>query len=276
MKRIDNAKMIALFGEDINRYFYHCYDLALAGRDGYKIKEMAYYVQEESAPLSSFLCVRTYEDDSVVVGVNSEDKAFWEEAADFISALTAEEIDVAACDAFYTHPHVAERLTFGSSESGAPIYGLLTPEDLAPLTEKEGVSVSPLTAEEKAFLQSHTELYEGFEEELRFPSLWDACDCFFDTRFYLLKEGDKVIGFLRGELGYKNYYDVGWVYVAPAYRGKGYGKLLTLYFSHDLLKNGLYPHYGYAINPASAFVAKSCGYTCTRPSQVFKRIIKNG
>ena len=276
MKRIDNAKMIALFDRDINRYFYHCYDLALAGRDGYKIKEMAYYVQEESSPLSSFLCVRTYEDDSVVVGVNSEDKSFWEEAADFISALTAEEIDVAACDEFYNHPYVAKRLAVTSAESGAPIYGLLTPEDLAPLTEKEGVSVSPLTAEEKAFLQSHTELYESFEEELRSPSLWDACDCFFDTRFYLLKEGDKVIGFLRGELGYKNYYDVGWVYVAPAYRGKGYGKLLTLYFSHDLLKNGLYPHYGYAINPASASVANSCGYTCTRPSQVFKRIIKNG
>ncbi len=150
MKRIDNAKMIALFGQDINRYFYHCYDLALAGRDGYKIKEMAYYVQEESAPLSSFLCVRTYEDDSVVVGVNSEDKAFWEEAVDFISALTAEEIDVAAGDAFYTHPHVAERLSFGSSESGAPIYGLLAPEDLAPLTEKEGVSVSPFDGRRKS------------------------------------------------------------------------------------------------------------------------------
>lgn len=274
MKRIDNAKMIALFDRDINRYFYHCYDLALAGRDGYKIKEMAYYVQEESSPLSSFLCVRTYEDDSVVIGVNSEGGAFWEEAADFISALTAEVIDVAACDEFYTHPYVAKRFAVTSAESGAPIYGLLAPEDLAPLGEQEGVSVSLMTAEEKAFLQSHTELYEDFEEELRSPSLWDACDCFFDTRFYLLKEGDKVIGFLRGELGYKNYYDVGWVYVAPAYRGKGYGKLLTLYFSLDLLKNGLYPHYGYAINPASASVAKSCGYTCTRPSQVFKRIIQ--
>ena len=85
-----------------------------------------------------------------------------------------------------------------------------------------------------------------------------------------------MIGFLRGELGYKNYYDVGWVYVAPAYRGKGYGKLLTLYFSYDLLNNGLYPHYGYAINPESEAVARKCGYTCTRASQEFKRIERNG
>jgi GNAT superfamily N-acetyltransferase len=276
MKRIDNAEMLALFDKDINRYFYHCYDLAMAARDGYKIKEMAYFAKEGASPLSSFLCVRTYEDDSVVVGVTSEDAAFWEEAADYISVLTANEIDVAACDAFYTHPRVAERLSFGFSESGAPIYGLLSPKDLAPLPSQGNVSVSLMTTEEKAYLQEHTELFDSFEEELRSPSVWDACDCFFDTRFYLLKEGDRVIGFLRGELGYKNYYDVGWVYVAPAYRGKGYGKLLTLYFSHDLLKNGLYPHYGYAINPESEAVAKKCGYTCTRASQEFKRIIQNG
>ena len=64
--------------------------------------------------------------------------------------------------------------------------------------------------------------------------------------------------------------------MAPDYRGKGYGKLLTLYFSYDLLNNGLYPHYGYAINPESEAVARKCGYTCTRASQEFKRISKNG
>ena len=42
--------------------------------------------------------------------------------------------------------------------------------------------------------------------------------------------------------------------------------------TQDLLKNGLYPHYGYAITPESESVAKACGFTRTRPSAEFKRI----
>ena len=60
MKKIDNAEMLAMFARNIDRYFYYCYDTEMAGRDGYKIKEIVYFAQDDSAPLDSFLCVKTY------------------------------------------------------------------------------------------------------------------------------------------------------------------------------------------------------------------------
>lgn len=273
MKKIDNAEMLAMFARNIDRYFYYCYDTEMAGKDGYKIKEIVYFAQDDSAPLDSFLCVKTYWDDSLVVNINSAQESFWTDAADFVSALTAEEIDVSAThEGFFTHPYVVERLSFVSSERGAPIYGLISPKDLTPVTLNQEVTVSLATEQDRKTAETDISILDALEEELRSAELFDSCDCFFDTRLYLLKDGEKIIGFLRGECGYGNYYDIGWVYVAPAYRGKGYGKLLTLYFSHDLLKNGLYPHYGYAITPESESVAKACGFTRTRPSAEFKRI----
>ena len=275
MKKIDNAEMLAMFARNIDRYFYYCYDTEMAGRDGYKLKEIAYFTEDGFAHLSSFVCVKTYWDDSLVINVNSAQEEFWAEAADFISASTAEEIDVSAThEGFFVHPYVVERLSFVSAESGAPVYGLLSPDDLTPITLSQEVSVSLATEEDRKAAETDISVLDALEEELRNIELFDSCDCFFDTRLYLLKDGEKVIGFLRGECGYRNYYDIGWVYVAPDYRGKGYGKLLTLYFSNDLLKNGLYPHYGYAITPESESVAKACGFTRTRPSAEFKRIKK--
>ena len=275
MNKINNEDILALFSRDVNRNFYYCYDTEMAGRDGYKIKEIAYFVNDISDPLSSFVCVKTYWDDSLVVNVYSDKEKFWAEAADFISALTAEEIDVTAThEEFFVHPYVAERLSFVSTETGSPIYGLISPDDLAPISLSREVTVSPAAEDDRKATKEDISVLDALEEELRNPELFDSCDCFFDTRFYLLKNGDKIIGFLRGECGFRNYYDIGWVYVAPAYRGKGYGKLLTLHFSYDLLKNGLYPHYGYAINPESEAVAKACGYTRTRPCAEFKRVNK--
>ncbi len=275
MKKISNEEMLALFAQDTDRYFYYCYDTEMAGRDGYKIKEIVYFAQDDSVPLDSFLCVKTYWDDSLVININSQEEKFWNDAADFIFSLTAKEIDVSATyEEFFVHPYVVERLSFVSSERGAPIYGLLSPDDLTPITLSQEVIVSLATEEDRKAAAADISLLNALEEELRNVELFDSCDCFFDTRLYLLKDGDKIIGFLRGECGFRNYYDIGWVYVAPAYRGKSYGKLLTLHFSYDLLKNGLYPHYGYAITPESEAVAKSCGFTRTRSSAEFKRIKK--
>lgn len=80
MNKINNEEILALFARDVNRNFYYCYDTEMAGRDGYKIKEIAYFVNDISDPLSSFVCVKTYWDDSLVVNVYSDKEKFWAEA----------------------------------------------------------------------------------------------------------------------------------------------------------------------------------------------------
>lgn len=144
MIKINNTRMLKAFSEaGENEYFYHCHDISMAGRDGYKIRKISYFVGDEADLLSSFLCVNEYYDDSLVVGVNSENETFWKEAADYICGLSANEVDVSSsCDGFFAYPYVAQRLSFGYSESGAPIYALLAPEDLPVFADRDGKSVS--------------------------------------------------------------------------------------------------------------------------------------
>lgn len=274
MIKIDNARMLTLFAAtDENRYFYDCHDITMAGKDGYKIKKIAYYVKNENDPLSDYACFKTYYDDSVTVSVRSQDESFVGKIADHLCTCPAKEIDLSSpYPEIYGFPCIADRFTFSSSEDGAPIYALCDADALAPFAPSDKVTVCLSTQHDQKNVTDNPTLLDALEEDLRTPDLFDACPCFSDTRFYLLKDGERIIGFLRAECGYRNYYDVGWVYVAPSYRGNGYGKLLTLFFAHDCLQNGLYPHYGYAISKESAAVARRCGFVCTHPSREFKRL----
>ena len=189
MNKINNEEILALFSRDVNRNFYYCYDTEMAGRDGYKIKEIAYFVNDISDPLSSFVCVKTYWDDSLVVNVYSDKEKFWAEAADFISALTAEEIDVTAThEEFFVHPYVAERLSFVSTETGSPIYGLISPDDLAPISLSREVTVSLAAEDDRKAAEEDISVLDALEEELRNPELFDSCDCFFDIETLYPKE----------------------------------------------------------------------------------------
>lgn len=274
MIKLDNARMLMLFAKtDENHYFYDCHDITMAGKDGYKIKEIAYFVKDESDPLADYACFKTYYDDSVVVYLYAKDETFVGEIAAFLLDYPATEIDLSTPYAQnYELSCIKDRFTFCASENGAPTYALCDAEALPPFVPLQNVTVSLSTDSDKAQALADPTWLDALEEDLRTPDLFDACPCFSDTRFYLLKEGDKIIGFLRAECGYRNFYDVGWVYVAPSYRGNGYGKLLTLYFAHDCLQNGLYPHYGYAISKESAAVARRCGFACTHPSRTFKKL----
>ena len=93
-----------------------------------------------------------------------------------------------------------------------------------------------------------------------------------DVKFYIMRVNGEIVGYLRAECGYMNIYDIGWLYIEPKYRGKGYATLLVLDFSKEMFKNGLIPHYGYAISEESARVAEKCGYQCDQTRLICKTL----
>ena len=276
MIKIDNARMQALFAQkDENVYFYDCHDIAMAGRDGYKIKDVVYYAQHASDPLASYACQKTYYDDSVVLYLYSRDRGFAEEIARHLYEHPAREIDICSpswnvCELVC----IQTRFEVNSSETGAPVYALCDKNALLPFSPHTDASFRPASERDRARVTLYPMLLDELEEELRTADLFDACPCFDGTRFYLLEDGGRIIGFLRAECGYRNYYDVGWVYVAPAHRNKGYGRQLVSFFAHDCLANGLYPHYGYAVSDESASVAKACGFVCTHEPRTFYKLTR--
>ena len=276
MIKIDNIRMQALFAQkDENVYFYDCHDIAMAGKDGYKIKDIVYYAQDAADPLASYACQKTYFDDSVVLYLHSRNHDFAAEIALYLYEHPAREIDI--CSPFWdvcALECMQSLFDVESSETGAPIYALCDQNALLPFSPASGATFALANERDKARVKLYPMLLDELEQELRTPNLFDACPCFDDTRFYLLEDGGRIIGFLRAECGYRNYYDVGWVYVAPAHRNKGYGKQLVLFFAHDCLANGLYPHYGYAVSSESAAVAEKCGFVCTHEPRMFKKLIR--
>ena len=274
MISIDNARMRSLFAQaDENRYFYDCHDITMAGRDGYKIKDIVYYAQDDSDPLASYACQKTYFDGSVVLYLYSRDRAFAHDVAVHLHNHPAREIDL--CSPTWDVREiesVAELFEIESTEQGSPVFALCNRDALAPFVPRESVTCTKAGVYDRLRVQADPTLLQALEEELRSVTLFDTCPCFDDTRFYIMECDGRIIGFLRAECGYRNYYDVGWVYVAPAYRNKGYGKHLTLFFAHDCLANGLYPHYGYAVSPESVAVAQACGFACSLPSRTFFKL----
>lgn len=274
MHRIDNLQMLNLFAKaDEIRYFYDCHDITMAGVIGYKIKAMEYFAENTLDPLSSYACFKTYYDDSVTVTCNSKSEPFVSALADFLLAHPAREIDIRTpFPEIYHFSCMKEKFVFPSVEHGAPIYALYSKDTLPPLQIPAAVTVSLVTDLDKAEVQADPKRLSELEEELQSPKIFDCSACFRDTRFYLMKHSEKIIGFLRAECGYKNFYDIGWLYVAPKFRNNGYGKVLTLFFSYDCLANGKFPHYGYAVSDESVSVARRCGYVNTRPSCEWKKL----
>lgn len=276
MHRIDNLQMLNLFVKaDEIRYFYDCHDIIMAGKNGYKIKEITYFAEDALDPLSSYACFKTYYDDSVTVTCNSKNEPFVSALANFLLAHPAREIDIGTpFPEIYHFPCVKEKFVFPSTEHGSPIYALYSKDTLPPLQIPAEITVALITDRDRAKIQADLTLLSELEDDLRSPEIFDHYVCFHDTRFYLMKHNEKIIGFLRAECGYKNFYDIGWLYVAPKFRNNGYGKVLTLFFSYDCLANGKFPHYGYAVSDESISVARRCGYVNTHTSREWKKLEK--
>ena len=159
---------------------------------------------------------------------------------------------------------LCRHFSFGTPEYPAsPVYYIHSPDALRPLPDRDTVSISLLQERDKA------EIAQCVEEGKLDPAYMNAdvfvpCPIFKDVKWYILRVDGEIAGYLRGECGYANIYDIGWLYVEPRFRGHGYAADLVMYFSKDLFAGGAIPHYGYAISEASVRVAEKCGYVCDR------------
>lgn len=262
----DNGFMLEQFrSADEIIYFYDCHDITMAGVEGYKVIGIRFFIRDTSAPLENCICLKYYNDGFLLVSIRTHDEALIHEAiADILCAaqdgkqieIRTPYAEVCGC--------LTNVFTLTPSDSPlTPIYAVRSRDALPELVLPEGVSVALAADTDKAEVEEAAK-NDSFSEEEMGPWIFTAFPWFKDTRLYLLRAEGKIVGYLRGECGYSNIYDIGWVGVSPEARGKGYGYALVLYFSHDCFDNGLIPHYGYAISPASARVAEKCGYFNTR------------
>ncbi len=270
----DNRSMLDLFAtDDETAHFYDCHDIEMAGKAGYKIKKVEYYAENAGDILSSYVTLKTYADDSVTAFIHSKSPVFLEDVASLLLDYPTAEVDIASLTVNLREaPPFAKRFYFSPSDRGEPIYAIYSKAQLTKADLSEDVKIiasspefdSKITAEMLSYM-------EGYITESVFSNRNAA---FSDTVIYYMLKSNSIIGYLRAERGYKNYYDIGWVEIANKFRGHGYGKQLVVYFSERCFEAGNIPHYGFAVSHESVMLARSCGYTETRPAVDWIKITK--
>lgn len=143
------------------------------------------------------------------------------------------------------------------SNSSVPVYNKFS----------EGIEIFLLTDENEETVSAELcendkkhGVFEYSDKHIGSWTLGSVGSVFKDTRIYFLRSTEEIIGYLRAECGYKNYYEIGWLQINEKECGKGYASLLVSYFTEDCLRNGWIPDYSYAISPESEKVAKRCGF----------------
>ncbi len=264
--------MLDLFSvSDEIAYFYSCHDIEMSSREGYKIKKVECFAENTTDVLSSYAIVKTYYDDSITVAIRSHSDSFSNEIAEYLFHHTAPEVLVTSFLNISEQECFTQYFTFYSDEDGAPTYATYAKDMSQELSLPDGVEISILTPALKNKFQENSDML-SYMSEYDFVTLFEPTDCFTDTVIYCMLKDDKLIGYLRAECGYKNFYDIGWVEIASEFQGQGLGKQLVLFFSKHCFQNGNIPHYGYAMSQESVSLARSLGYVETRPSTKWYKI----
>ena len=272
---IDNKIMLSCFDSaDRARYYHWCVDISLAGED-YKVNEIVFFAKDEKEPLSDYVQVKKYDDSFLLVGIYTQDTSLILECMEYIDTIknSFNEIELRTpFPSVLEQGSVTTRFVFETPQYPAnPVYYINSSDELSNLICDDRISVTLIKDEDKI------EVSRKVEKGLLDLESWGdgsfrPCTNFKDVKFYIMRVDGEIVGYLRAECGYMNIYDIGWLYIEPQYRGKGYASLLVMNFSRDMFMNDLMPHYGYAISIASARVAEKCGYQCDKTSLICKTL----
>ncbi len=273
---IDNSKMLNLFSfKDEIAYFYDCLYIEMAGKENFNIKKVEYYAENEEDILSSYARIVTYYDDSITVSVHSDSMVFIESIAEYLLHHSAQEIDITSrvvnLDEIASFKN---RFTFLSSEEAAPTYGFYEKNLSERCSLPNGVELIIADSEFYNRVKNNLEML-SYMKGYQFDDLFNQANGFSDTIIYCMMKDNKLIGYLRAECGYKNYYDIGWVEIASDFQKQGLGKQIVLFFMEHCFQNKRVPHYGYALSKESVALACATGYTQTYPAKKWIKIRKN-
>ena len=265
---IDNNKMIDLFAEyDLPRYYHRCADVVLAS-DDYKAKKIVYFGNEDDDLVNNHIQLRVCFDDSFIITVNTTSDELIEECFSYVDKHPNTDVEMRTpYDKNLQNNSIISRFSVREAKYPLnPVYYMHTRQELIKTPTKKDVAVSLLDQCSIEEIRDNIRrgLLDGEEmdpDETMDPNVFYAMG-YKDIKTFIIRVNGNVIGYLRGENGFSNVYDIGWVYIDPKYRNRGYAAHLVKCFSEYMFDNGFIPHYGHAISKQSVCVAEKCGFKC--------------
>ncbi len=262
MNKVNNNEFLMFFEEtDLIKYYYDCMNIANAGQSKTAVKSMEYYTFD-GLPSESFvsLCENIFEE--IIIEINTEDTALINDILSYVKGIAKnyKKIRIGALNPEFYASDVLKKY-FKVQKTYSENYGVYAQysENDVPETEtSDNVHIDLVGKKEKEqFLSFDDDEWDGLSSIVKF-SMQDENG---KEIFFIIKENDTVCGYIIGDCAARNVYDIGNVFVHEKYRGKGYGKLLTVAFSKECYKRNCIPHYGTAVSKYSEVVAVKSGFT---------------
>ncbi len=262
MKKVSNGKFLKFFEEtDLIKYYYDCMNIENAGQSKTAVKSMAYYTPD-GLPSESFisLCENVFEE--IIVEINTGDTTLIKDVLSYIKSIAKnyKKIRIGALYPDFYNSDILKKFfkVLKTYNENYGVYAQYSKEDVPKAEIPENVHINLVSNEEKEkFLSFDDDEWDGLSSIVEF-SMQDESN---KEIFFIIKENDTICGYIIGDCASRNVYDIGNVFVHKKYRGKGYGKLLTVAFSNECYKRNGIPHYGTAVSKYSEAVAVKSGFT---------------
>jgi GNAT superfamily N-acetyltransferase len=270
MYKIDNTQMLEFFQADNEiKHYEDCLNIVNAGKERHGIKSVEYYTSEKNTPKLEYveftadifggLSVKTNTTDAKLLEATSKKIIEIYEAYSRIAIETPSSMDLSVNGTILEYFDLSNIFV-----SKIVVYGLLAADKVPSLEIPEGVDIRVATADE-------IQMIKGLDnrEWCGMPMMLNRVYNQETDLLFLLYFGNQLAGALCANSRYRNIYSIMMGFVHERYRGRNLGTLLTMYFAHHCLNNGLYPHYGTAASTYSENVAINSGFEETSRSHGF-------
>jgi GNAT superfamily N-acetyltransferase len=248
--------MLSYLKEDMISNFYTCDNIVNAGKKGYGITKVTFFLHSENR-YEEYVSFTVNWCNELIVYTNTEDTLFLNEIYEEIKEEYAHYNEVSFAtpySAIFDSDDFNKRFVVkekNNSEYG--VYAMHSKNELKTVSAPENVSVKLYhKSETKEFESYNSNLWQGLDNMIKYGQNSDI--------LFVIRENDTVCGYLDANITYENIYDIANVFVLPEYRGKKYGTILTAEYAKYCYNNSFIPHYGTAVSVFSEKVATNCGF----------------
>lgn len=257
MIKVDNYSFLKfLEDESPIRNFYICDNIVNSGKSGYAVKSISFFTVD-GKPSNSYIsfCENVFDEIIIEIKTNNQELIYSAlcEIKNISSRYKKTRFGSGTYDFFessiFKKFFKIKKTYF--SEYG--VFAQLSKSNVPTISIPDNISIDLVTETEKApYVNYDDNVWDGLSSLIKYGNATD--------KLFVIKENGVVCGYLMANNSYRNIYDIANLFVLEKYRGKNFGKFLTVTFSNYCYNNNFIPHYGTAVSKYSEAVAVNSGF----------------
>ncbi len=260
MEKVDKIEFRDFFEkEDLIRYLFDCINIENSSKSNTGIKSMTYYT-ENGKPDTSYISFCESAFGELIVEINTSNSNLVRDAFNYIKDVSKkyQKVSIGALseELFETDLFKKNFKVIKKYDDSYGVFAQYSKDNLPEISLPKNVSVGLASFSEKNAMKFYRdEEWDDLSSIIKYSLKYKK-----NNMLFVVKENTTICGYLLADCDFKNIYNIGYVFVHENYRGRGYGKLLTLAFSEECYQKGYIPYYGLPSTDYSEIVAIKSGF----------------